>query len=74
MKDVSKRTCGVVDTATSCCAGCISVKAKCSLFVPKEEWEKVEKEKEEKRLALLCLEAETSCLYLKLAKVKSYKR
>ena len=30
-----------VDTATRRCAGCISVSAKCSLFVSKEEWEKV---------------------------------
>jgi hypothetical protein len=39
-----------VDTATGHCAGCIAVKAECSLFVPEEEWEKVEKEKREKRL------------------------
>jgi hypothetical protein len=30
-----------VDTATGRCAGCISVKAECSLFVSEEEWEKV---------------------------------
>ena len=63
-----------VNTATSCCASCISVKAECSLFVPKEEWEKVKKEKEEKRLALLRSEAETSRLRLKLAKVESHER
>jgi hypothetical protein len=38
-----------VDTATGRCAGCISVKAECSLFVSEEEWEQVEAEK---RLAL----------------------
>ena len=30
-----------VDTVSSRCAGCISVSATCSLFVTKEEWEKV---------------------------------
>lgn len=30
-----------VDTATRRCAGCILVAAACSLFVSKEEWEKV---------------------------------
>ena len=34
-----------VDTATGRCAGCISVKAECSLFVTEEEWEKVEADK-----------------------------
>jgi transcription initiation factor TFIIIB Brf1 subunit/transcription initiation factor TFIIB len=41
-----------VDTATGRCAGCISVHAECSLFVPEEEWEKVEQEEREKRLVL----------------------
>ena len=46
-----------MDTATSCCAGCISVKAECSLFVSKEEWEKVEAEKRQKRLEIARSEA-----------------
>ena len=49
-----------VDTATGRCAGCISVKAECSLFVPEEEWEKVEREKEEKRLELARLDEATA--------------
>ena len=32
-----KNFCCFVDTATGRCAGCISVSAKCSLFVPEEE-------------------------------------
>ena len=30
-----------IDTATGRCAGCISIRAECSLFVSEEEWEKV---------------------------------
>ncbi|KAF2741609.1 hypothetical protein M011DRAFT_371350, partial [Sporormia fimetaria CBS 119925] len=41
-----------VDTASGRCAGCISVHAECSLFVPEEEWEKVEEEERNKRLEL----------------------
>ena len=41
-----------VDTATGRCAGCISVSAECSLFVPEEEWERVEAEKRQKRLEI----------------------
>ena len=40
-----KNLCCFVDTATSRCASCISVKAECSLFVSEEEWEKVEADK-----------------------------
>jgi hypothetical protein len=36
-----KNLCCFVDTASSCYAGCILVSAACSLFVSKEEWEKV---------------------------------
>ncbi|EMD93089.1 hypothetical protein COCHEDRAFT_1020883 [Bipolaris maydis C5] len=36
-----------VDTATGRCAGCISVKAECSLFVSEEEWEKIQQEREQ---------------------------
>ncbi|EMD84672.1 hypothetical protein COCHEDRAFT_1021058 [Bipolaris maydis C5] len=39
-----------VDTATGRCAGCISVKAECSLFVSEEEWEKIQQEREQKEL------------------------
>jgi hypothetical protein len=46
-----------VDTATGRCAGCISVKAECSLFVSEEEWEKVQQEKREKRLKVARLKA-----------------
>jgi hypothetical protein len=49
-----------VNTATGRYASCISVHAECSLFVPKEEWEKVEKEEREKRLALARLKEETA--------------
>ncbi|KAF2025796.1 hypothetical protein EK21DRAFT_75508, partial [Setomelanomma holmii] len=59
-----------VNTASGCCAGCISVHAECSLFVPKEEREKVEKEKHEKRLALLRADAEVACLRAELAEVE----
>ncbi|KAF2743016.1 hypothetical protein M011DRAFT_431930 [Sporormia fimetaria CBS 119925] len=41
-----------VDTASGRCAGCISVHVECSLFVPEEEWEKVEGEERAKRLEL----------------------
>ena len=36
-----KNLCCFVDTITSRCASCILIKAKCSLFVSKEEWKKV---------------------------------
>ena len=41
-----------VDTASGQCAGCIAVKAECSLFVTEEEWERVEAAKREKRLEI----------------------
>ncbi|KAF2741721.1 hypothetical protein M011DRAFT_372110, partial [Sporormia fimetaria CBS 119925] len=41
-----------VDTASGRCAGCIAATAKCSLFVPEEEWERVQREREEKRIEL----------------------
>ncbi|EMD69044.1 hypothetical protein COCSADRAFT_31820 [Bipolaris sorokiniana ND90Pr] len=48
-----------MDTATGRYAGCISVKADCSLFVTEKEWEKVEADK----LTRLRLEvAETEAL------------
>jgi hypothetical protein len=63
-----------VDTASRQCAGCILVKAECSLFVTKEEWEKVEAEKREKRLALLRAEAEVARLRLEVAETEARER
>jgi hypothetical protein len=63
-----------VDTASGQCAGCISVKAECSLFVTEEEWEKVEAEKREKRLALLRAEAEVARLRLEVAETEARER
>ena len=63
-----------VDTATGRCAGCISVKAECSLFVTEEEWEKVEADKRQKRLALLRAEAEVARLRLEVAKTEALER
>lgn len=63
-----------VETATGRCAGCISVGANCSLFVPEEEWEKVTRDEEEARLALLRSKADVAALELKLAEVESRKR
>ena len=70
-----------VDTATGRCAGCISVKAECSLFVSEEEWEKVEAEKRRQRLALLEAEerqaqaaAETARLRVELARTEALER
>ena len=47
-----------VDTASGQCAGCIAVKAECSLFVSDEEWEKVQQEKRRKRLEIARLKAQ----------------
>ncbi|KAF2830276.1 hypothetical protein CC86DRAFT_283786, partial [Ophiobolus disseminans] len=44
-------------TSSGRCAGCIAVKAECSLFVSEEDWERVAAEKQEKRLVLARLEA-----------------
>lgn len=49
-----------VDAATGRCAGCTAAHSESSLFVSQEEWEKVEVEKREARLALLRSEAETA--------------
>ncbi|KAF1833405.1 hypothetical protein BDW02DRAFT_570075 [Decorospora gaudefroyi] len=59
-----------VDTATGRCAGCISVHAECSLFVPEAEWEKVEEEKRAKRLALSRAKAEAARLRVELLEVE----
>ena len=47
-----KNLCCFVDTATRRCASCISVAAACSLFVSKEEWEKVQAKKRKKQLEI----------------------
>ena len=60
-----------VDTATGRCAGCISVKAECSLFVSEEEWEKVQREKREKRLKVARLKAQLAQSELKLLEAKA---
>ena len=53
-----KNLCCFVDTATGRCAGCISVAAKCSLFVFEEEWEKVQREKRQKQIEIARLKAQ----------------
>ncbi|EOA86090.1 uncharacterized protein SETTUDRAFT_169450 [Exserohilum turcica Et28A] len=63
-----------VDTATGRCASCISVKAKCSLFVSKEEWEKVQQEREQKELEVARAEEAAARLRRELLKVKSRER
>jgi hypothetical protein len=63
-----------VDTATGRCAGCISVCAECSLFVPEEEWEKVEQEKQEKKLVLLRAKEDVARAEREMLEVESYER
>ncbi|EMD63363.1 hypothetical protein COCSADRAFT_38214 [Bipolaris sorokiniana ND90Pr] len=41
-----------IETTTGRCASCIFVSTKYSLFVSKEEWEKVREEREERELAV----------------------
>jgi hypothetical protein len=60
-----------VDTATGRCAGCISVKAECSLFVSEEEWEKVQREKREKRLEVARLKAQLAQSELELLEAEA---
>jgi hypothetical protein len=60
-----------VDTATGRCAGCISVKAECSSFVFEEEWEKVKREKREKRLEIARLEAQLAQSRLELLEAEA---
>ena len=60
-----------VDTATGRCAGCISVKAECSLFVSEEEWEKVQREKREKRLKVARLKAQLAQSELELLEAEA---
>ena len=70
-----------VDTVSKQCAGCIAVKAECSLFVTEEEWEKVEAEKRQKRLELAYAEerqsqaaADTARLRRELLEVEARER
>ena len=60
-----------MDTATGRCAGCISVKAECSLFVSEEEWEKVQREKREKRLEVARLKAQLAQSELELLEAEA---
>ena len=60
-----------VDTASSRCASCILVSATCSLFVTKEEWEKVQREKREKRLELARIEEEAARVRRELLEVEA---
>ncbi|KAF1829223.1 hypothetical protein BDW02DRAFT_574194 [Decorospora gaudefroyi] len=63
-----------VDTVSSRCAGCIAAHAECSLFVPEEEWEKVEEEERATELALAQARAEAARLEVELLKGKSQKQ
>ncbi len=60
-----------VDTATSRCAGCISVKAECSLFVSKEKQKKVQRKKRKKRLKITQLKAQLAQSKLELLEAKA---
>jgi transcription initiation factor TFIIIB Brf1 subunit/transcription initiation factor TFIIB len=62
-----------VNTATGRCAGCISVYAECSLFVPEEEWEKVEQEEREKRLVLARAEEDVARAKQELLEIRNRK-
>ena len=62
-----------VDTATGCCAVCISVKAECSLRPTKEERGKISADMRERRLALLRAEAEVARRQLEVAKIEALK-
>jgi hypothetical protein len=63
-----------VDTATGRCAGCIAVKAECSLFVSEEDWEKVQAEKREKRLEVARLKAQLAQRELELLEAEARER
>ncbi|KAL6161079.1 hypothetical protein ACJBU6_00212 [Exserohilum turcicum] len=70
-----------VETSSSRCARCISVSAKCSLFVSEKEWEEIQAKQERKELEVAQAEerqaqaaAETSRLRRELLEVKNKKR
>ncbi|KAK1920489.1 hypothetical protein P3342_002789 [Pyrenophora teres f. teres] len=56
-----------VETSSGRCAGCISVGAECSLFVPEEEWRIVQEEREEKELSVARLKAQRAQLDAQLS-------
>ena len=63
-----------VDTATGRCASCIAVKAECSLFVAEEDWEKVQAEKQAKRLEVARLKAQLAQRELELLEAEARER
>jgi hypothetical protein len=63
-----------VDAATGHCAACIHARVECALFVPEEEWEKVQAEREERELALARSEEETARLRRELLETKARER
>ncbi len=60
-----------VDTATSCYAGCISIKVECSLFVSKEKQKKVQRKKRKKRLKVTRLKTQLAQSELELLEAKA---
>ena len=56
-----------LDVATGRCAGCIAVKAECSLFVSEEEWERVQQEREQKEIEVARLRAQRAQLDAQLS-------
>lgn len=63
-----------VDTTTGRCAGCIAVKADCSLFVSEEDWEKAQTEKQAKRLEVARLKAQLAQRELELLEAEARER
>ena len=63
-----------VDTVSGRCAGCIAAQCECDLFVPEEEWERVEEEEHEKELALARAEEELARRKRELLEVQKEKR
>lgn len=62
-----------VETQTRRCARCISAQCPYNLFVPKEEWEKVEDAERKKEIKLLRLKEATARAERKLAEAKQKK-
>ncbi|EOA84407.1 uncharacterized protein SETTUDRAFT_169794 [Exserohilum turcica Et28A] len=59
-----------VETTSSRCAGCISVAAKCSLFVSKQEWEEVQRARREKELEIARAEERQALAMAKTARLR----
>src|SRR4051812_9010638 len=59
-----------VETTSGRCAGCIHAQAKCDLLVPEADWEKVTREKREKRLQIARLEAQLAQSKVELLEVE----